>query len=66
MEPVFRQVSTKYADKVDVLKINADESQKGLNTLEVMSIPTVIAFTIGDEIVHRTGLQSAYALDVIF
>jgi thioredoxin len=66
MEPAFRQVSTKYVGKVDVLKINADESSDVLKSIGVMSIPTVIAFANGQEIVRRTGMQSENMLDVIF
>jgi thioredoxin 1 len=66
MEPVFKQVSTKYAGQVDVLKINADESPDVLKTLGVMSIPTVIGFANGKEILRRTGMQSANTLDIIF
>jgi thioredoxin len=66
MEPAFKQVSTKYTGQVDVLKINADESTDVLKTLGVMSIPTVIGFANGKEILRRTGMQSADTLDIIF
>jgi thioredoxin len=66
MDPAFKQISAKYGGKVDVLKLNADESQDVLKNLGVMGIPTVIAFANGNEIVRRTGTQSANALDVIF
>ena len=66
MEPALKQISAKYAGKVDVIKINADESQEVLKALGVMSIPTVIAFANGKEILRRTGIQSSNALDIIF
>jgi thioredoxin len=66
MEPAFKQVSTKYAGQVDVLKINADESPDVLKTLGVMSIPTVIGFANGKEILRRSGMQSADTLEIIF
>jgi thioredoxin len=66
MEPALKQVSQKYQGQVDVLKINADDSQEVLNALGVMSIPTVIGFAKGKEIVRRTGLQSSEALDIVF
>jgi thioredoxin len=66
MEPAFKQVSAKYTGKVDVLKINADESQDVLKALGVMSIPTVIGFANGKEILRRTGMQSPNALDIMF
>lgn len=66
MEPAFKQVSQKYNGQVDVLKINADESPDVLKALRVLGIPTVIGFANGKEILRRTGLQSAAALDIIF
>ncbi|MEA4906285.1 MAG: thioredoxin family protein [Chloroflexi bacterium] len=66
MEPAFKQVSQKYAGQVEVLKINADDSAEVLRSLGVMGIPTVVAFAGGKEIVRRTGMQSAEALDILF
>jgi thioredoxin 1 len=66
MEPGFKQAAQKYQGKVEVIKINADESQDVLRQLGVMGIPTVIAYANGGEIVRRTGFQSAYALEVLF
>jgi thioredoxin len=66
MEPAFKRTSQKYGDSVDVLKINADESPEVLKALGVMGIPTVIGFAGGKEILRRTGMQSAEALDIIF
>jgi len=66
MEPAFRQVSQKYAGQVDVLKINADESPEVLKSLGVMSIPTVIGFANGKEILRRTGMQSVEVLNILF
>lgn len=66
MEPAFKQMSEKYANQVDVLKINTDESPEVLKSLGVMGIPTVIGFANGKEVLRRTGLQSVQALDVLF
>jgi thioredoxin 1 len=66
MEPAFKQTSQKYVGQVDVLKINADESPEVLKALGVMGIPTVVGFAGGKEILRRTGMQSAGALDIIF
>ena len=66
MEPAFKQASQKYLGQVDVLKINADESPEVLKNLGVMGIPTVIGFFNGKEVIRRTGMQSAEALDIIF
>ncbi|MHC1740596.1 MAG: thioredoxin domain-containing protein [Anaerolineaceae bacterium] len=66
MEPAFKLASSKYSGQVDVLKINADESPEVLKFLGVMSIPTVIGFANGKEILRRTGMQSADGLDILF
>lgn len=66
MEPAFKQIGQKYAGEVDILKINADESPEVVQGLGVMGIPTVIGFAGGKEVLRRTGLQSAEALDFIF
>ncbi len=66
MEPAFEQVGQKYAGQVDVLKINADESPEVLRSLRVMSIPTVIGFAGGEEIIRKIGLQSAEGLAAMF
>ncbi len=66
MEPAFKQVSQKYDGQVDVLRINADESPDVLKNLGVMGIPTIVGFANGKEILRRTGLQSAEALDILF
>jgi thioredoxin 1 len=66
MEPGFNEVSTKYQGKVDVVRINADESPEILQHLGVMSIPTMVGFAGGKEILRRTGFQSTNAIDVFF
>jgi thioredoxin len=66
MEPAFKKTSQKYDGKVDVLKINADESPEVLKNLHVFGIPTVIGFAGGKEILRRTGVQSAETLDILF
>jgi thioredoxin len=66
MEPAFQQVSQKYAGQVDVVKINADDSPEVLSSLGVMGIPTVLGYAGGRQILRRTGMQSAEALDILF
>jgi thioredoxin len=66
MEPAFKEISKKYDGKVDVWKINADDSQDVLKALGVRAIPTVIGFAKEKEILRRTGMQSSKALDTLF
>lgn len=66
MSPALKEISQKYNGKVDVLKINVDESPDVMKELQVMSIPTVIGFSNGTEILRRTGMQTAGMLDFFF
>ena len=66
LEPAFKQTSQKYSGRVDVLKINADESPEIMKELGVMSIPTVIGFAHGVEILRRSGMQTQGMLDFFF
>jgi len=66
MAPAFKEVSQNYNGKVDILKINADESPDVMKELQVMSIPTVIGFSNGTEILRRSGMQTAGMLDIFF
>ncbi|MBI9043710.1 MAG: thioredoxin family protein [Anaerolineaceae bacterium] len=66
MEPAFEEISSKYKGKVDVWKINADQSPEVLKKLGVMGIPTVIGFAGGEEIYRRSGMQTTDMLDTFF
>jgi thioredoxin 1 len=66
MAPGFKEVSQKYSGQVDVLKINADDSPDVMKELGVMSIPTVIGFAKGEEILRRTGMQTQGMLEFFF
>ena len=66
MAPGFKEVSQKYSGKVDVLKINVDDSPEVMKELGVMSIPIVIGFAKGQEILRRTGMQTQGMLDFFF
>lgn len=66
MQPAFKQASEKYQGRVEILKLNADDSPEVLRHLGVMSIPTVLGFSGGKEIIRRTGMQSADMLNKIF
>lgn len=66
MAPAFKAVSQKYSGQVDVLKINVDESPEVIKELGVMSIPTVIGFAKGEEILRRTGMQTQSMLEFFF
>jgi thioredoxin 1 len=54
-EPVLEELSTTYAGKVIIAKINVDENQEASNKYGIMSIPTTILFKGGVEIGRQTG-----------
>jgi thioredoxin 1 len=66
MAPAFKQISQKYDGQVDVLKINVDESPEIMKVLGVMSIPTLIGFAKGEEILRRSGMQTQGMLEFFF
>jgi thioredoxin 1 len=45
--PFLEEISTEYADKITVAKLNVDENPQTALQYEVMSIPTMIVFRAG-------------------
>ncbi len=66
MAPALQQVSGKYEGKVDLWKVNTDELPEVAAELRVMGIPTMIGFADGQELVRKTGMQQADALEIFF
>lgn len=66
MNPIFEELKAVYADRVDVLKINADDSQPLVKQLGVLGIPTTIVYRDGEEIGRRTGAMSKNDLQAMF
>lgn len=66
MEPVLKQAEAEYQGKVDVWRINADESAALLQGLRIYGIPTLLVFRDGQEILRRTGSQSRAELNRLF
>ena len=66
MQADLTRVQEEFAGKVDLIKINADESTDLVNQLKVMGIPTLIGYSRGKEIIRKTGKQSVVALQTIF
>ena len=44
--------------KLDILKVNVDESDELANKYQVFSIPTVVVLENGKELKRRTGFMS--------
>ncbi len=66
MEPILEELKETYAGRVDVLKVNADESQPLVKMLGVLGIPTTIVYRDGTEIGRRTGALSRSDLTMMF
>ena len=66
MNPIFEELKEAYAGRVDVIKVNADESQPLVKQLGVLGIPTAIAYRNGEEIGRRTGAMSRSDLQRMF
>ena len=58
MNPIFGELKETYADRVALVKVNADESQPLVKQLGVLGIPTTIIYRNGNEIGRRTGAMS--------
>lgn len=56
--PVMEEITKEYEGKVKVGKINVDENSQTPNQYSVMSIPTVILFKEGKEVIRKVGLES--------
>ncbi len=66
MEPALKQAGQKYAGRVDLLRINADQSPDILRKLRVFGIPTMIGYSHGEEVFRKTGAQTGAAIEGLF
>ncbi|GAB4473028.1 MAG: hypothetical protein Kow0088_08010 [Anaerolineales bacterium] len=66
MEPALKRVEKEFAGRVDVLRIDADQSTEVLKSLRVYGIPTIIAYHQGKEILRQSGAQNDAGLRRIF
>lgn len=60
--PILEELSKDYSGKVEIAKLDVDESNKIAGEFGVMSIPTVIMFKDGKEVERKVGFggRSAY------
>jgi thioredoxin len=66
MSPALERVSKQYDGQVDLWKINADEHPELARSLNVMSIPTLIAFQGQQEISRAIGAQNEGGITSFF
>jgi len=62
-EPVLEELSQAYKGKVEVAKLNVDESQSTTQKYQVMSIPTTILFKGGKELGRQVGFAGKQAFE---
>jgi thioredoxin len=66
MEPHLATVSSEYAGRVEVWKLNADENPEAVRALKIFGIPTTIVYRQGVEVMRRTGSQNTGSLRALF
>jgi thioredoxin len=66
MEPSLNQAAKKFDGRVELLRINADQSPEIVSRLRVFGIPTMIGYSKGREIFRKTGAQSVASIEALF
>ena len=57
-KPILEKLGKEYAEKVEFMPVNADDSREVLEQFRVMGIPTVITLRDGKEVGRVTGAQN--------
>ena len=63
LSPLVEALAEQYDGKALVAKVNVDDEPSIAARFGVMSIPTLIVFNNGDEMVRRVGVQSLPQLE---
>ena len=58
MEPAMKELATEFDGKVDIAKVNVDENPALAQSLDVMSIPTLMLFKGGKPVDRIIGLTA--------
>lgn len=66
MSPMVQETAAQYSGKVELIKINADDSPELIRSLHIMAIPTLVGFANGKTLFRRIGAQDVKALNEIF
>lgn len=59
MDPVLKQLASKNAGKLQVVKIDVDKNPAAAQSLKVRGVPTLILFKAGKQIWRQSGYMSA-------
>ena len=65
-KPILEKLAQEYAQKVDFLPIDADESRDVLEQFKVSGIPTVLAFSNGNVVGRVTGAHDEAGYRAMF
>jgi thioredoxin 1 len=65
-KPILDRLGKEYAEKVEFLPINADDSREILEQFRVFGIPTVITIRNGQEVGRVTGAQNEAGYRAMF
>jgi thioredoxin 1 len=65
-KPILDKLGKEYAEKVEFLPINADDSREILEHFRVFGIPTVITIRNGKEVGRVTGAQNEAGYRMMF
>jgi thioredoxin 1 len=58
MAPTLEKLSSRYGERIKVLKINTDEHQKLAMDYDIRALPTCLIFWAGEIAVAMTGLRN--------
>jgi len=66
MSPGLEKTRLHFSDTVNFIKVNADEANELVQHLGIFSIPTLVGYANGDEVLRRSGVQSNAQLQDLF
>lgn len=62
MTPIFKEISTEIGSQMKFFKLNVETERQVADYFGVMSIPTLILFKDGEEVLRLTGLRKKEAM----
>lgn len=66
MTPQLLKVEKEYSDRVKLVRINSDEDVEIAREMRIMSIPTILAFQNGKQVLRKTGALNSEQIQMVF
>jgi thioredoxin 1 len=66
IQPILEEISSDYAGKVKVAKVNVDEEGELAGQYNVISIPTLLLFKDGNVVNQQVGAGSRQNIEALF